>query len=89
MLAAFKNNVSPLPNMLALSFAIVGYVLGVAMLFSHYWIVNFVGVLLTAQALIISAYLLHEFSHWSIFNKPQILHYKHVRLQLFCEEVRN
>ena len=72
LLDAFRTKQSSLPNSLAFGFVFVGYVLGVAMLFSHYWIVNFVGVLVTAQALIISAYLLHEFSHWSIFNKPQI-----------------
>ena len=72
MLAAFKNNVSVSPNILAFSFAIFGYVIGVAMLFSNFWLINTAGVLLTAQALIISAYLLHEFSHWSIFKKPDI-----------------
>ena len=72
MLAAFKNNVSVSPNILALSFAIFGYVIGVTMLFSHFWLINIMGALLTAQALIISAYLLHEFSHWSIFKKPDI-----------------
>jgi fatty acid desaturase len=40
------------------------------MLFSVDWIINIVGVLLTAEALIISAYLLHELSHWSIFKSP-------------------
>ncbi len=68
--STFKNTDSMLPNSLAFSFAIVGYALGVYMLFSTSVLVNIVGVLLTAQALIISAYLLHEFSHWSIFKTP-------------------
>ncbi len=71
MLNAFKTSESVLPNSLAFSFAIIGYALGVFMLFSNYWFINFAGVLLTAQALIISAYLLHEFSHWSIFKTPE------------------
>jgi fatty acid desaturase len=68
---AFKNAESLMPNCLALSFAIVGYALGVFMLFSNHWLINVPGILLTAQSLIISAYLLHEFSHWSIFKAPE------------------
>ena len=72
MLNAFKSAESVLPNSLAFSFAIVGYALGVFMLFNNHWLINVAGVLLTAQALIISAYLLHEFSHWSIFKTPEM-----------------
>lgn len=72
MLDAFKTKESVLPNTLAFSLAIFGYATGVWMLFSDNWWVNAAGVLLTAQSLIISAYLLHEFSHWSIFKKPTI-----------------
>ncbi len=71
MLNAFKTSESVLPNSLAFGFAIFGYALGVLMLFSSYWFINVAGVLLAAQALIISAYLLHEFSHWSIFKTPE------------------
>ncbi len=71
MFNTFKNNKSLLPNALAFSFAIFGYVAGVFMLFSSSYFINMAGVLLTAQSLIISAYLLHEFSHWSIFKSPQ------------------
>ena len=68
---AFKNVESVLPNSLAFGFAIFGYVLGVLMLFSGQWLINAAGVLFTAQSLIISAYLVHEFSHWSIFKTPE------------------
>jgi fatty acid desaturase len=71
MLTTFKTSESVLPNSLAFSFTIIGYTLGIFMLFSNYWLINVAGVLLTAQALIISAYLLHEFSHWSIFKMPE------------------
>jgi fatty acid desaturase len=71
MFSAFKSTESVLPNSLVFSFAIVGYALGLVMLFSNLWFINVMGVLLTAQALIISAYLLHEFSHWSIFKAPE------------------
>jgi fatty acid desaturase len=72
MFSTFKSSESVLPNSLAFSFTIVGYAAGVCMLFSNSVLVNIAGVLLTAQSLIISAYLLHEFSHWSIFKMPQI-----------------
>ena len=68
---AFKNVKSILPNSLAFGFALFGYTLGVLMLFSSNWLINAVGILLTAQSLIISAYLVHEFSHWSIFKSPE------------------
>ncbi len=68
---AFKNVESVLPNSLAFGFAIFGYALGVLMLFSSQWLINAAGVFLTAQSLIISAYLVHEFSHWSIFKTPE------------------
>ncbi len=60
-----------LPDLVAFSFVLLGYPLGVSLLFSSYVLVNLFGVLLTAETLIISAYLIHEFSHWSIFKSPQ------------------
>ena len=71
MTNAFKNVESILPNSLAFGFAIFGYALGVLMLFSSHWLINALGVLLTSQSLIVSAYLVHEFSHWSIFKTPE------------------
>jgi fatty acid desaturase len=70
LLDAFRTKQSILPNSIAFGFVFIGYALGVYMLFSNHWLINIAGVLLTAQALIISAYLLHEFSHWSIFKTP-------------------
>ena len=71
MLSAFKTPQSVLPNLIAFSFAIFGYGLGVSLLFVDYWPINLLGVLLTGQSLVISAYLLHEFTHWSIFKTPK------------------
>lgn len=59
------------PNLVAISFVLLGYPLGIWLLFSSHWLINIMGILLTAETLIISAYLLHEFSHWSIFKSPQ------------------
>lgn len=66
-----KFNLDFLKNGAAFSFVLIGYPLGIWTLYSTYWLVNVVGVLLTAEALIISAYLLHELSHWSIFKSPK------------------
>jgi fatty acid desaturase len=59
-------------NLMAFGFTFIGYLMGVMWLFSSHFILNILGVLLTAEALIISAYLLHEFSHYSIFKTPQM-----------------
>jgi hypothetical protein len=59
-------------NLMAFGFTFIGYLMGVMWLFSNHFILNILGVLLTAEALIISAYLLHEFSHYSIFKTPQM-----------------
>jgi fatty acid desaturase len=61
----------PLPDLLVFAFLLFGYPLGVYMLFNDHWVINVLGVLLTAETLVISAYLIHEFSHWSIFKTPK------------------
>ncbi len=58
-------------SFIAIAFVLLGYPLGIWLLFSSHWLVNIAGVLLSAESLIISAYLLHEFSHWSIFKSPE------------------
>ena len=54
------------------AFTFIGFTLGVFGLFSASWWVNLFSVLLLAQVLIISAYLLHEFSHRSIFKSAAL-----------------
>jgi fatty acid desaturase len=68
----FRDEGGVVYNCLAMIFSLAGYTLGVAGLFSDQWIINFLGVFLTAEALVISAYLLHEFSHYSIFRNQQM-----------------
>lgn len=68
----FRDAAGVKPNVLAISFVIIGYAIGIACLLSPAWWFNVLGVLLTAQTLIISAYLLHEFSHYSIFKTPHL-----------------
>ena len=56
-----------LPNGLALGYAVGGYTLGVwALTVPAAWL-NAAGVLLTAHALVIAAYLIHECAHNTIF----------------------
>ncbi|WP_221765117.1 fatty acid desaturase family protein [Methyloradius palustris] len=70
-IASVKFFQTPLPDLLAFAFVLLGYPLGVYLLFSNYWLINLLGLMLTAETLIISAYLIHEFSHWSIFKSPK------------------
>ncbi len=56
-----------LPNVLALSYAFVGYPGGIALILSDSWLLNFCGVLLLAHAMVIAAYLVHECAHNTIF----------------------
>jgi fatty acid desaturase len=64
------KSVNTFKNCAAFLFVLAGYPLGIFMLFSSFWLVNIAGVALTAQTLIISAYLLHELAHWSMFKSP-------------------
>ena len=64
-------NTSTLKNYAAIAFSLLGYTAGIAMLFAENWPINIAGVLLVSESMIISAYLLHEFAHWSIFKNSQ------------------
>jgi len=61
----------PLKNFFAFLFVLFGYAIGIWMLFASNILMNILGVLLTAEVLIISAYLLHELSHGSIFKSSK------------------
>jgi fatty acid desaturase len=56
------------PNVVALSFTLLGYGAGVALLGSLHWTLNALGFVLVAQTLIWSAYFIHEFAHHAIFK---------------------
>ncbi|MEW5696962.1 MULTISPECIES: fatty acid desaturase family protein [Pseudomonas] len=59
-----------LANSLAIAYALGGYALGFALLFVDSWLINAAGTLLLGHAMIIAAYLIHEFAHGTIFAKP-------------------
>lgn len=71
LIQVFSPKSETLKNITAFAFAIFGYAIGIWMLFSSHGLINLAGVLVTAEALIISAYLLHELSHGSIFKSPK------------------
>lgn len=54
-------------NALALSYALGGYALGLWASSATAWWINIFGVMLTAHALVIAAYLIHECMHNTIF----------------------
>ena len=58
------------PNLLTVAYTFAGWAAGVWMLTLPWTSLNAAGVLLTAHALIISAYLIHECVHQTIFAAP-------------------
>lgn len=68
MKMVFKDNEGIVPNVLAFSYAIGGYLAGIAAALSGSVFLNLIGGLLLAHAMVIAAYLLHECAHNSIFK---------------------
>lgn len=58
-------------NSLAIAYALGGYAAGIALLLADSWLANAAGTLLLGHAMIIAAYLIHEFAHGTIFAKPK------------------
>jgi len=63
-----------LPNTLALAYAACGYVGGFLLMAAPSWWVNAAGVLLTAHAMVIAAYLIHEAAHYTLFARAEHNH---------------
>jgi fatty acid desaturase len=59
------------PNVAAISFTVLGWPVGIALLGQASWLLNALGVLLVAQTLVWSAYFIHELAHNAIFRTPQ------------------
>jgi len=57
-------------NSLAMAYALGGYSLGLSLLFADSWLLNAIGTLLLGHAMVVAAYLIHEFAHGTIFSKP-------------------
>ncbi len=69
MSSLFRYEDSFWPNFLALSYVMTGYISGLLLMLSPGWVMNGVGVLVFAHAMVIAAYLVHECAHNSIFRK--------------------
>lgn len=59
-------------NTLAITYALAGYAGGTALLFSPHTALNLIGVLLLCHALVIAAYLIHEFAHLTVFRSVRL-----------------
>ena len=57
-------------NSLAIAYSVGGYLIGLGLLLTPFWLAKLGGLLLLAHAMIIGAYLIHEFAHGTIFSKP-------------------
>jgi len=68
---SFRYPDGVVPNVLGLAYAILGWAGGVALLALAPGAWKLAGVLLTAHALVISAYFVHEFAHQAIFASAQ------------------
>ena len=56
---------------LAVAYAVIGYVFGIAGLFSASWWVNVPAILLLAHSMTIAAYLIHECGHNLVFRRQR------------------
>jgi len=66
----FRHAGGAWPNLLTVTYTLLGWLMGVWMLTLPQISLNVVGVLLTAHTLIISAYLIHECVHQTLFATP-------------------
>jgi fatty acid desaturase len=60
------------PNTLVIAYALAGYGIGIWLLTANNYLVNAGGVLLLSHALVIAAYLIHEFAHLTIFKSAEL-----------------
>jgi fatty acid desaturase len=68
--SVFRYDDGMRPNVLALSYAVAGYLSGLVLLaIGGWWFA--MGVVLLAHSLVIAAYLLHECTHSTIFRAPR------------------
>jgi fatty acid desaturase len=67
----FRHPHGVAPNVAALAYTLGGYAGGVALLTAGHSLLNLLGILLTAHALVYAAYFIHEFAHQSIFRSAE------------------
>lgn len=62
---------SLLPTALSVAYAVIGWACGIVLMALEPWALNALGVVLTAHALVISAYLIHDCTHGAIFQSAR------------------
>lgn len=67
----FKETQGALFHGAALAYALIGYGLGIAGLFSPHWVINLLATLWLAHAMVIAGYLLHECAHNTVFKRNE------------------
>lgn len=67
MAPLFRYPDGPVPNLLALGYAVGGYLLGMGLILAPPLALNLAGTLLLAHAMVIAAYLVHECAHNTVF----------------------
>jgi fatty acid desaturase len=70
----FRNPRGAWLDIAALAYTLAGWALGIALLAAEPWYAKLAGVVLTAHALVYSAYFVHELAHQSIFVSTGVNH---------------
>src|SRR5271167_1938256 len=68
MRGSLRRSLDSWPNWLAIAYTLLGWTAGVWLLTRNEIILDILGVLLTAHALICSAYLIHDCAHHAVFS---------------------
>lgn len=68
----WRSEKGVLPNTLALSYVFVGHILGMALLTQASWVLFLIGIIFTAHTLVISAYMVHESAHMTLFKSKSL-----------------
>jgi fatty acid desaturase len=68
MSGIFRRADGVLPNLLVISYTVIGWPVGILLLTQPQWAWNVLGVLLTAHTLVYSGYLIHDCAHHAIFK---------------------
>jgi len=67
----YRQDDALVPNTLAISYAVLGYVGSWLLISANDWRLNIPGVLLLAHSMIIAAYLIHECAHNTLFARNE------------------
>lgn len=67
----FRHADGALPNTLALAYVLAGHAGGLWLMIAASWPGALLGTLWFAHALIVAAYLFHEFAHGTVFTRPE------------------